>query len=207
MTGNRGCLGFAGLVLLGGIAMALDLVPVERSCRGFFMKLYELAEISLQVTRNASRLAKIGHLAECLRRLEPGEIPIAVAYLCGELPQGKIGIGWSMLKDTLAGPASGSPALTLAETDACFETVRQTTGSGSSRRRSELFAALMARASETERDFLRRLVLGEMRHGALEGVMMEAVAKSIGTGVPRGAPGLLRHRFPGTRGDGCPDPG
>ena len=77
------------------------------------MKLYELAEISLQVTRNASRLTKIGHLAECLRRLEPGEIPIAVAYLCGELPQGKIGIGWSMLKDTLAGPASGSPALTL----------------------------------------------------------------------------------------------
>ena len=144
------------------------------------MKLYELAEISLQVTRNASRLTKIGHLAECLRRLEPGEIPIAVAYLCGELPQGKIGIGWSMLKDTLAGPASGSPALTLAETDACFETVRQTTGSGSSRRRSEIFAALMARASETERDFLQRLVLGEMRHGALEGVMMEAVARASG---------------------------
>ena len=124
------------------------------------MKLYELAEISLQVTRNASRLTKIGHLAECLRRLEPGEIPIAVAYLCGELPQGKIGIGWSMLKDTLAGPASGSPALTLADTDACFETMRQTTGSGSSQRRVELFAALMTRTSETERDFLQTPRIG-----------------------------------------------
>ena len=144
------------------------------------MKLQELADLSTQVTRNASRLAKIGHLAECLRRLEPGEIPIAVAYLCGELPQGRIGIGWSMLKDALAGPDSGGSALTLADTDACFETMRQTTGSGSSRRRVELFATLMTRASETERDFLRRLVLGEMRHGALEGVMIEAVAKASG---------------------------
>ena len=144
------------------------------------MKLQELADLSAQVTRNASRLAKIGHLAECLRRLEPGEIPIAVAYLCGELPQGRIGIGWSMLKDALAGPDSGGSALTLADTDACFETMRQTTGSGSNRRRVELFAALVTRASETERDFLRRLVLGEMRHGALEGVMIEAVAKASG---------------------------
>ena len=53
------------------------------------MKLNELAETSAQVTRSAGRLAKIGHLAECLRRLEPVEIPIAVAYLCGELPQGR----------------------------------------------------------------------------------------------------------------------
>ena len=144
------------------------------------MKLHELAGTSGQVTRNASRLAKIGHLADCLRRLEPPEVPIAVAYLCGELPQGRIGIGWSMLKDALAEPASDGPALTLAETDTCFESIRRTTGSGSSRRRAELFGGLMARASESERDFLQRLVLGEMRHGALEGVMMEAVAKASG---------------------------
>lgn len=144
------------------------------------MKLHELAETSGQVTRNAGRLAKIGHLADCLRRLEPPEIPIAVAYLCGELPQGRIGIGWSMLKDALAAPASDGPVLTLAETDVCFESMRRTTGSGSSRRRADLFAGLMGRASEAERDFLQRLVLGEMRHGALEGVMMEAVAKASG---------------------------
>ena len=144
------------------------------------MKLRELAEISGKVTRDAGRLAKIGHLAECLRRLEPEEIPIAVAYLCGELPQGKIGIGWSMLKDALAGPASDSPVLTLAETDACFETMRQTSGPGSSRWRTGILAGLMARVSETERDFLQRLVMGEMRHGALEGVMMEAVARASG---------------------------
>jgi len=95
------------------------------------MQLHELATLSARVTRDAGRLAKIGHLAECLRRLEPAEIPIAVAYLCGDLPQGKIGIGWSMLKEVLGGPPSHSPALTLAGTDACFETMRQTTGSGS----------------------------------------------------------------------------
>lgn len=142
------------------------------------MQLFELATLSARVTREAGRLAKIGHLAECLRRLEPAEIPIAVSYLCGELPQGKIGIGWSMLREAAAGPPSHSPSLTLADTDASFETIRQTIGSGSGRRRTEIFAGLMARASEPERDFLKRLVLGEMRHGALEGVMMEAVAKA-----------------------------
>ncbi len=144
------------------------------------MKLRELADLSAEVTRHAGRLAKIGRLAECLRRLEPGEIPIAVAYLCGELPQGKVGIGWSMLKDALADRPSESAALTLADTDACFENVRRTTGSGSGRRRAETLAGLLGRASETEREFLQRLVIGEMRHGALEGVMMEAVARASG---------------------------
>ena len=144
------------------------------------MKLNELAEISARVTRSAGRLAKTGHLAECLRRLEPEEIPIAVAYLCGDLPQGKAGIGWSMLKDALVVQPSESAVLTLADTAACFEEVRRTTGSGSSRRRAEILTGLLARASEAEREFLQRLVLGEMRHGALEGVMMEAVAKASG---------------------------
>lgn len=144
------------------------------------MKLQELTDLSARVTRSAGRLAKIGHLAECLRRLEPGEIPIAVAYLCGELPQGKIGIGWSMLKDALGGVPSEGGVLTLADADACFENVRQTTGSGSSARRGGLLAGLLGRASETEREFLQRLIMGEMRHGALEGVMMEAVAKASG---------------------------
>ena len=144
------------------------------------MKLQELTDLSARVTRSAGRLAKIGHLAECLRRLELAEISVAVAYLCGELPQGKIGIGWSMLKDALAGGPSGSGVLTLADADACFKNVRRTTGSGSSARRTEILAGLLGRASETEREFLQRLIMGEMRHGALEGVMMEAVAKASG---------------------------
>ena len=144
------------------------------------MKLNELVETSAQVARSAGRLAKIGHLSECLRRLEPREIPVAVTYLCGELPQGKIGIGWSMLKDALACQPSESAVLTLPDTDASFEEVRRTTGSGSSRRRAETFAGLLGRATETEREFLQRLVMGEMRHGALEGVMMEAVARASG---------------------------
>ena len=102
------------------------------------MKLRELAGPSSRVTRKAGRLAKIGHLAECLRGLEPEEVPIAVAYLCGELPQGKIGIGSSMLKDALEGSAFESPALTLADADVCFETMGRTTGSGSTRRRRAL---------------------------------------------------------------------
>ena len=85
-----------------------------------------------------------------------------------------------MLKDALAGGPSEGGVLTLADADACFENVRRTTGSGSSARRTEILAGLLGRASGTEREFLQRLVMGEMRHGALEGVMMEAVAKASG---------------------------
>ena len=167
------------------------------------MKLHELAAFSAQVTCDSGRLAKIGHLAECLRRLEPAEIPIAVAYLCGELPQGKVGIGWSMLKDALACAPSEGGVLTLADADACFENVRRTTGSGSNARRTEILTRLLGRASETEREFLQRLVMGEMRHGRPGGGRDGSGGQGVGTAVPLPPAGLLRQRLHRAGGLGC----
>ena len=56
--------------------------------------------------------------------------------------------------------------------------VRATSGKGSGRARAAQLDALFARASEEERDFLARLIVGELRQGALEGVMLDGIASA-----------------------------
>ena len=142
------------------------------------MRLQEIAETSAAVAGTRARLAKIERLADCLRRLRPAEVPIAVAYLSGDLPQGSIGVGFASLRD-LPAPAP-RPSLELLEVDAALRRVQSTTGSGSQAARRRELHALFGRATETERKFLFGLLLGELRQGALEGVMTEAVAKAAG---------------------------
>jgi ATP-dependent DNA ligase I len=141
--------------------------------------LEEIARASADVAEASSRLAKIERLAACLRRLSPAEIPVAVAYLSGELPQGTIGVGWASLRD-LPPPAPPPPTLELLEVEAALRRIATTTGPGSQAARRNEIAGLFARATEPERRFLTGLLLGELRQGALEGVMVEAVAKSAG---------------------------
>ncbi|MFZ5512274.1 MAG: ATP-dependent DNA ligase [Pseudomonadota bacterium] len=144
------------------------------------MLLAELAATSGEVARTASRLGKVAALVRCLGRLEPGEVPIAVAYLGGDLPQGRIGLGYASLSAALPDGAAATPALTLLEVDQALATVAATTGAGSSAQRGRLLRQLFGRATAQERDFLMRLLLGELRQGALEGVMLEAVARAAG---------------------------
>ena len=139
--------------------------------------LEEIARTSFGVAETSSRLAKIALLADCLRRSRPDEISVAVAYLSGELPQGTIGIGWASLRD-LPPPAPPPATLEVPEVDASLRRIGATTGRGSQgTRRSEL-ARLFARATDPERRFLIALLMGELRQGALEGVMVEAVARA-----------------------------
>jgi DNA ligase-1 len=140
--------------------------------------LAELAETSATVAGSAARLAKIGALAGCLRRAGPDEVPVAVAYLSGELTQRQIGVGWASLRD-LPSPAP-SPSLVLGAVDAAFGRIGLDVGPGSQRRRREQLADLFARATAAEQVFLRRLLSGELRQGALEGIMVEAVARAAG---------------------------
>ena len=140
------------------------------------MLLDDLARTSAAVAETPARLAKIDRLASCLRRLGPEEVRIAVAYLSGELPQGSVGVGWASLRD-LPGPAT-SPTLELVEVDAALARVAATSGRGSQRSRRQELVDLFARATEPEQRFLRGLLLEELRQGALEGVMVEAVAKA-----------------------------
>jgi DNA ligase-1 len=121
---------------------------------------------------------------------------VVVAFLSGELRQRQIGVGYASLGGALPGAAlpgaalpgaalpgealPGGGALTVAETDAVFEAVGQVAGAGAQAERRRLLAVLFGRASQTEREFLVRLLAGELHQGALEGVMVEAVARAAG---------------------------
>jgi DNA ligase-1 len=144
------------------------------------MLLADLLATSERVTETRSRLAKIEALADCLRGLAPSEIALGVAYLSGELRQGRIGVGWAATREALAATAAASPRLTLAEVDESLEHLAGVRGEGSAAERARLLAELFARATKPEQDFLARLLLGELRQGALEGIMLDAIAKAAG---------------------------
>jgi DNA ligase-1 len=139
----------------------------------------EIARTSTAVAATRSRLAKIDLLAESLRRLRPDEVPIAVAYLSGVLPQGTIGVGWASLRD-LPSHATPPPTLELREAHAALDRIAAATGKGSQATRRRELAELFSGTTEPERRFLLGLLSGELRQGALEGIMVEAVAKAAG---------------------------
>jgi DNA ligase 1 len=136
----------------------------------------EVAATSAAVATSPARLAKVERLAACLRRLEPGEVHPAVAFLSGELRQRQIGVGWAALRDA-PDPADES-GLTVAEVDAAFERIGRLAGPGSQAERRRLLGGLFGRATAGEQKFLVGLLSGELRQGALEGVMVEAIAKA-----------------------------
>ena len=138
--------------------------------------LADLVEASDAVGATRSRLEKVERLAEVLRRLAPEEVAAGVAFLSGELRQRQIGVGWAALRD-LPAPAA-EPSLTVGEVDAAFERIGEIAGPGSQAARREALAALFARATEPEARFLVRLLGGELRQGALEGVMVQALARA-----------------------------
>lgn len=144
------------------------------------MLLSRLVNLSREVAATRSRLKKRGLLADGLREARPGEVRLLVSYLTGVLPQGRIGLGPAMLRDVPSGTAEG--VLTLEAVDAVFERIAGMTGKGSQHARRTELGALFAAAGEAERDFLVRLILGELRQGALEGVLVEAIADA--TDIP-----------------------
>src|SRR5579859_276469 len=149
------------------------------------MLLADLVSVSGEVAATSGRLAKVDLLAAGLRAAGAAEVPIAVAYLSGELPQRQIGVGWATLRGgpgRVAAPAL-SASLTLGEVDAAFTSIGSVTGKGSVETRRSLVEALFTRATAAEQEFLFRLLSGELRQGALEGVMTDAVAKAAGVPV------------------------
>jgi DNA ligase-1 len=138
----------------------------------------EIARTSVEVASTSSRLKKIEQLSSVLARLNPDEVPIAVAYLSGALPHGSIGVGWASLKD-VPSPAA-SPTIDLVEVDATLRRIGSLAGAGSQAARREALHDLFGRATEAEQRFLRGLLMGEIRQGALEGVMVEAVSRAAG---------------------------
>ena len=138
--------------------------------------LAELVDTSERVGEHTGRRIKIAALAHLLRRLSPAEIEIGVSYLAGVTRQGRSGIGYALLRDARPATNVDHPQLTLREVDATLTRIAEVSGSGSVNERARLLSELFARATPDEQDFLERLLIGELRQGALEGIMIEAVA-------------------------------
>ena len=138
--------------------------------------LAEVAATSRRVAETPGRNAKIAALAQTLRALAPPEIPIAVAWLAGETRQGKSGIGYALLRDAQKSQPCARPSLSIADADAALAAIAASAGAGSKARRTQMLGDLLARATDDERDFLFRLLTGELRQGALESLMIDAVA-------------------------------
>ena len=142
------------------------------------MHLSEVVTASSVVASTSSRGKKIELLADVLRRLASNEIAIAIGFFTGWPRQGKLGIGWATLDAARPPNAAEEATLTLAEVDQTFTALKSVKGSNSAAHRRRLLGDLMARATSAEQQFLFALGVGEVRQGALEGVMTEAVAKA-----------------------------
>jgi DNA ligase-1 len=141
--------------------------------------LADVVSASKAVTETSSRSRKVAILAELLQGLEPNEVPLAVGYLAGMPRQGRVGVGYSTIYGIEPRPAA-TASLTIAELDRAIAELQRTTGSGSAAKRKQILGELLGGATEQEADFIRRLLTGELRQGALAGVMIDAIAKAAG---------------------------
>lgn len=142
------------------------------------MRFADIVEVSGAVSRTASRLEKIALLADLLARLPHDDIAIAVPLLSGEPRQGRIGIGAAQLAAMRDVPSAAAATLDVHDVDHSFDRLAQVTGAGSAVVRAQLLRQLFERATSAEQDFLLRLLFGELRQGALESVLADAVARA-----------------------------
>ncbi|MFF3323586.1 ATP-dependent DNA ligase [Streptomyces sp. NPDC002889] len=140
------------------------------------MLLARVAAVSNEVAAISARSRKIAALGELFVEARPEDVALVIAYLAGRVPQGRIGVGWSVLKDPV--PPAEVPALTVTETDAALTSLAEVAGPGSQAERKSRVRDLMAAATADEQRFLTRLLTGEVRQGALDAVALEAVAKA-----------------------------
>jgi DNA ligase-1 len=142
------------------------------------MLLRELVDTSSAVAAVSGRLEKVQRLAALLARLPPQEIGVAVSFLSGSPRQGRIGLGWRLIAGARIVESARSSTVPLVEVDEIFERIANASGAGSTVEKMALLRGLFERATFEEQEFLVRLLVGELRQGALEGVLTDAVARA-----------------------------
>jgi DNA ligase-1 len=142
------------------------------------MLLARVATTSAEVAATSGRSTKVALVAGCLREAAAADVVPLVAYLSGDLPQRRTGVGWASLRDVPA-PAE-TASLTVLEVDRLLTNIAALAGPGSQKERGRLVRELFGRATGPEQHLLRGLLSGELRQGALEGVMVDAVARAAG---------------------------
>ncbi|WP_284574328.1 ATP-dependent DNA ligase [Streptomyces sp. 2P-4] len=142
------------------------------------MLLADVARVSREVAGASARSRKTALLAELFAATPPEEAALVITYLAGRLPQGRPGLGWSTLGRHVE-PAD-RPSLGVADVDAAITGLALLSGPGSRDARQQAVARLLAAATEPEQRFLRSLLSGEVRQGALDAVALDAVAAAAG---------------------------
>lgn len=140
------------------------------------MLLSRLARVSQEVAATSARSRKIALLAGLFREAEADDVPVVIPYLAGRLPQGRIGLGWKVLSRPVA-PAA-EPSLTVREVDALLTGLSRVSGPGAQAERARLVEELLGASTEDEQRFLRGLLTGELRQGALDAVAVEGLARA-----------------------------
>src|SRR6478672_10423229 len=149
------------------------------------MKLQELVQVSAAVAATSGRLDKISRLADLLAQLTADEVPIAVGFLIGWPRQGKLRVGWATVSSARDREPAPAPSLELLDVDVVFEQLTSVRGKNSGAARAGLLDSLFARATKEEQQFLGNLLIGEVRQGALEGVLLESIARAAGLPADR----------------------
>jgi DNA ligase-1 len=148
------------------------------------MDLQRLVEVTGLLRATSKKTEKVTLLAELLRQSRGRETELVALYLSGVLPQGRIGLGWRMIQPTLTDAPPAGPPLTLADVDRAFDGIAAEQGAGSSDRKLRALRGLLDRGHPAERRFLAELLTGELRQGALDGLVQEAIAKASGLPAP-----------------------
>jgi DNA ligase-1 len=153
------------------------------------MLLARVVEASHRIAETSKRREKTDILAAVLRQLRPEEAAAAVAFLAGSIRQGRIGIGFATLQQTNLqegmSNAASVPTLEVSDVDTTLGDIAEVQGAGAEQRRRHLLMDLLGKATRDEQHFLARLLGGELRQGALEGIMLEGLAKASGISADR----------------------
>jgi DNA ligase-1 len=148
------------------------------------MLLARVVEASHRVAATSKRGEKADILASLLRQVTPDEVETCVAFLSGIIQQGKLGIGFASLSRSTVSAAE-IPTLEVGDVSRAFQQIAESQGAGSEQRKREILTDILGRATRDEQHFLTRLLGGELRQGALEGVMIDGLAKATGIPVER----------------------
>jgi DNA ligase-1 len=149
-------------------------------CSSEAMLFERIASTSARVAETSRRTEKIALLAACIAEIPGEEIDAGVRFLAGQTRQKRLGVGWASIRDTFDAPAALEPSLTIADIDRALSEIAESAGKGSAKKKSEVLANLIGRATAREQSFLRRLLAGEIRQGALESIALEGIARATG---------------------------
>jgi DNA ligase-1 len=141
------------------------------------MQLAALVAAADDVAATSARKAKIERLAELLAAAAADEIAVVVGLISGDPHQGRIGVGWATVGGIAAAPAAAATH-SVADLDSLLSTIAVTHGEGSQGQRGRLLASFLEGCTEAEADFVRRLLIGELRQGANAGIVTDAMAKA-----------------------------